>query len=198
MNIKLYFIFYSFFFSSLVFSQLPSDSLTVSPNPFVKRTLIRYYLSSADTTSLTVVNNLGATAITIYTNTLKASGSYQDSIIMDNFPNGIYYVLLKPSRRSPLTLKIVKTSATSVPKTVSFNNFNIYPNPVNDKLHIQLNGFEGGNLSLELFNSQAEIIKMQDCTGGQNEFDLTNLPKGIYFLSVRDSETQKVFTVIKN
>jgi Secretion system C-terminal sorting domain len=185
-------------FSSFLPAQTPSDSLTVSPNPFVKRSLIRYYLANADTTSLIILNTLGATTITFYANTLKSSGSYQDSLIMDNFPDGIYFVSLKPKHRSGLSQKIIKTSATSIPKTDSFNNLKVYPNPLKDMLKIELNDFGAANLTLDLLNGIGEVIISKAYSESQNEIDLSSLPKGIYILRIRDSETQKVFKIIKD
>ncbi|MCC6370210.1 MAG: T9SS type A sorting domain-containing protein [Bacteroidia bacterium] len=89
-------------------------------------------------------------------------------------------------------------STIGLNEIINFGNIKIYPNPVRDRLVFQIDGFEGHNLSLELLNNMAEILKIQTFTGGQNEFDLTELSKGIYFLRVRDSQASKVFKVIKN
>lgn len=91
----------------------------------------------------------------------------------------------------------IKVSTVGLKEVLDFGKVKIYPNPAKDRLTIQLESFEGGNLSLELINSMAEVLKSQTYSNEQNEFDLTDLPKGIYFLRVRDSETQKVFKVIK-
>lgn len=196
MNNNPFFIFL-LLFPSLVFSQTSSDSLFVNPNPFVKRTLVRSYLSNPDTTSLIILNTIGATAITVYTNTFKAAGGYQDSLIMDNFPDGIYFVLLKPKLRNPLTLKIVKTSVNIIPKADLFKNLKVYPNPIKNNLQVELNDFEAINVSMDLLNGLGEVVLSKINLDSQQEINLSDLSKGIYLLRVQYLETQRMFKVVK-
>src|SRR5690348_11537954 len=80
----------------LLSAQPPVDTLAVNPNPFIKRTQAHYYLNYTDTTSLYVCDMTGVIVVTVFTNTPKVMGAYNDSIIMDNFPDGVYMVFLKP------------------------------------------------------------------------------------------------------
>ncbi len=74
----------------------------------------------------------------------------------------------------------------------------IFPNPVEDVLHIASTDISIDNLTCELFNTlgQAETIKM---TREENQImiDVASLPSGVYVLKIGDGEVVYGFEVIK-
>lgn len=102
-----------FIFSGLLRAQTPVDSLNVAPNPFQKRTCAFYSFSQNDTVSLLIYDNIGQNILSIKTDIILTSGYYQDSIIMDTYPNGIYFTHLKLGKRKTIVEKIIKTTCTS-------------------------------------------------------------------------------------
>jgi hypothetical protein len=99
--------------TSLIQAQTPVDSLRVTPSTFQKRTCAFYSFSQNDTVSLTVYNTLAQIILNPKSNNVMASGYYQDSLIMDAFPNGMYFVVLKLGHRKTINKKIIKTNCTT-------------------------------------------------------------------------------------
>ncbi len=79
------------------------------------------------------------------------------------------------------------------------DNFKIYPNPVSDKLTIYFKDNLQDDTSLNLFDIQGKLVvsqtkKLQD---NITSFDIAALPKGIYFLKVKNRSTSKYIKIIK-
>jgi hypothetical protein len=62
------------------------------------------------------------------------------------------------------------------------NNLSIYPNPVTNKINIQSN-LNIQNATLKIINSLGEIVTNK-VINSENEFDVSNLKNGVYFLSI--------------
>jgi hypothetical protein len=96
-----------------MYGQTTVDSLNITPSLFQKRTCAFYSFSQNDTVSLTVYNTLAQIMLNPKSNNVMASGYYQDSLIMDAFPNGMYFVVLKLGHRKTINKKIIKTNCTT-------------------------------------------------------------------------------------
>jgi hypothetical protein len=76
--------------------------------------------------------------------------------------------------------------------------FNIYPNPVNSKLHLEFKGFHNKDLSYKLVNSLGIEIKEQSTVNNNvTEVDLSNLSRGLYFLYLQSEDKNWVYKLIK-
>lgn len=149
MKVVLFFSVYFF----LIFSgigQTNPNNLQANPNPFSERTLLTFSLSAGDTITEIVINILGQTIITLRTDDILPSGIYQDSLVMDTYPDDIYFVVLKNKTKNISNTKIIKSHGTGFPIMTDDNEIKVYPNPVSEKIYIE---FENGNW----FNSQMEI-----------------------------------------
>ncbi len=74
--------------------------------------------------------------------------------------------------------------STAIEKENSLASFKVYPNPVADKLHVELNS---SNTKVAIYNSVG--IKMEEVTvsGTRHEFDVRNYTKGLYFVKANNS-----------
>lgn len=76
-------------------------------------------------------------------------------------------------------------------------NFEIFPNPVKEELNVQFN-WESGATDAELlfFNNNGKVVIGKEYTifNGKNtvQFDMTNLPAGIYSLELKTQEANAV------
>jgi hypothetical protein len=77
-------------------------------------------------------------------------------------------------------------------------NTKIYPNPFKNTIHIEISLSELHNSSVQIFNSFGQEIRIIPLSETSNVYDLSFLPIGIYFFKLQNSETQKVYKVIKN
>lgn len=73
------------------------------------------------------------------------------------------------------------------PKPYNFNSINIYPNPTKEKVNINCNF---NYKSIEVLNIFGEVIHYykQNKFNTNYEIDLSNSPKGIYFVKINDGE----------
>ncbi|MEO6305701.1 MAG: T9SS type A sorting domain-containing protein [Bacteroidia bacterium] len=76
-------------------------------------------------------------------------------------------------------------------------NITIFPNPVNDILHINYNSNKIGDTKFEIINSSGETVFKLDNLNKRNEIDVNFLPNGIYYLRVIGIVEQKKFTILK-
>ncbi len=79
--------------------------------------------------------------------------------------------------------------------------FQIYPNPANDMLYIKSASGITGEFKIVLSNVIGQTLSMKE-TGSQNgfleaSFNVSDLPAGIYFLTVSSHNTKEVLKVEK-
>ncbi|MFK7933207.1 MAG: T9SS type A sorting domain-containing protein [Saprospiraceae bacterium] len=80
-------------------------------------------------------------------------------------------------------------------------NFNLYPNPVNDVLNIELDLIERSDIQLVVFNSVGQVIKEFYQKGAtflfQKTLNTNDLATGIYFLKIRVGERESMVKFVK-
>jgi Secretion system C-terminal sorting domain len=61
----------------------------------------------------------------------------------------------------------------------------VYPNPSSGKIFIESNAFVGRKVGIKMYNVLGQIVETNKTVGNNNkiEFDISNLPEGIYFLA---------------
>jgi len=86
---------------------IPGFSLKVNPNPFYAFAQITYNLFKPAFVTLEVYNNTGVRINTIIDKYL-ASGNYAETLDMNNFLAGVYFIVLRTADHTE-TIKIVKS-----------------------------------------------------------------------------------------
>jgi len=90
-------------------------------------------------------------------------------------------------------------------KTISVMNevgtddrIKIFPNPVtNGLIELYMDDKESSeSISLNLYCPTGQLIKSDSCTGPLCSFDLLDLPKGIYFLSVSNGSLSRIERIL--
>ena len=94
-----------------------------------------------------------------------------------------------------------------VPETVSNAQLDkaqlisVYPNPASDYLQVDLLGFEGKNLEVELINASGQLLerKVLDALDHQTlvRFEVNSYPNGLYFVKVNDGKRVVTKRVVK-
>jgi hypothetical protein len=84
---------------------------------------------------------------------------------------------------------------------ISENRIRIYPNPVNDKLFVEIDDLTGKDLRLFIYNQLGKMIlncKLEN-SGGQirEEMDISDFKAGIYYIKIVTSEVINVQKVVK-
>ena len=83
---------------------------------------------------------------------------------------------------------------------VDANDFYLYPNPTKGEVNIVMPSDLKGKVILTIYNAQGKAVKEEIFAASVfNKFsmDLTDLPKGIYFLKWNNSQLQKTSKIIK-
>jgi hypothetical protein len=78
--------------------------------------------------------------------------------------------------------------------------FNVYPNPVSDRLAIQFLQQSTGNITLELFNADGRLRSSKKVDAGAllDGIDFDDLPAGFYFLKLNLGELgTEVLKIVK-
>ncbi len=81
------------------------------------------------------------------------------------------------------TVSFVGSTTTVVGSSGEFT-FNMYPNPVENILHLNFSGADK-NIEVTVFNIQGKVIKRVIVENGNAELNVQNYPEGIYYVRVR-------------
>lgn len=185
-------IFISFFSKG----QTIIDSLSINPNPFQKRTAINFSFINTDTVSIHVYNTIGTLLISPITNSIMVSGSYQDSLIMDSYPDGMYFVILKLGNRKTITKKAIKSNTAGfLESTSELSEIRIYPNPFDNILKLDFKDKYFERVSIKIYDALGKFVLSSD--GNKQEIDLQKLESGVYYLKILNNSELRMVKIIK-
>ena len=181
-------------FASISFakSQVLIDCLNITPNPFIKRTCIYYCFTNNDTVSLKVFDISGNIILTLLNNIVIPSGNYQDSLTMDAFPDGIYFVQMKLGNRKTLLKKILKSNTDGISEnSAGLENIKFYPNPTSGQFFIET------TKRISILNSLGQLVYSLGYLESKQEIDISYLPNAIYYLKVEDKFEYMLIKMVK-
>ena len=102
--------------------------------------------------------------------------------------------LLNISNQTAILIEDYSVTLLSTNNNLLSDNINIYPNPVNDILNIKLKDNQKVYIAMTDINGREIIGK----TSNDNNFDMSNLQKGIYFVKISDNNSSITKKIIKN
>ncbi len=77
----------------------------------------------------------------------------------------------------------------------------VHPNPTNSKIFIEMKGFEGADVQVEIVNSVGQQVMQRNLQIGMNketaEFDLSELVEGVYIVRVANGDQLRTYKVVK-
>lgn len=171
---------------------------TTSPNTYIRINLsnlpadydIRLYNSSG--TQLAISQNGSTTAEVITRNTASAATYYVRVYGYNNANNATQCYLLRIN---------TKNSAWREGELQVSNEVNLFPNPANDKVHLQFNTSKSEDVTIRLVDLTGRMINSMVMTTepGQNlaALDVMQLPKGIYLIELISSTNRAVKRFVK-
>ena len=166
--------------------------------------------TTTPTPSFTYISNIFNTN---FTNTTLQATTY-----LWNFGDGSFSTLANPSHTystyGSYNVKLIASNAcgidsitntinilASVNENNSLNNLNIYPNPTNSLLNVQLPTLTSGKIQMQLLNLTGQCIWSMDIespsTVLNKVIDMSKFAKGIYYLRVQQQMQLTVKKVIK-
>jgi blue copper oxidase len=90
---------------------------------------------------------------------------------------------------------VVGASAAGIPEELSSEtDFNMYPNPANDKLYVKLNDLSNSVYYITVSNILGKVILMLPQPQVQNGIDISRLSSGSYFLTLTETKSKSRIT----
>ncbi|HRN40575.1 MAG TPA: T9SS type A sorting domain-containing protein, partial [Vicingus sp.] len=75
---------------------------------------------------------------------------------------------------------------------------NIYPNPTNNYITIELNqNFDLSNSRIMIVNSLGEVLVNQQATDYTNKINLSNFAQGVYYVRITSNENNYTQLIVK-
>lgn len=127
----------------------------------------------------------------------SCTSSFCDSVSVDEdgFLNGLAldghgaHLESSPNGRSGgFTLNVVPTLPVGIHESAAFTNLRLWPNPVEDELHISLSGLHGGMMPVAVIDQTGRVVLRRDLplAVGANTLHMAtdNLAQGLYLLRI--------------
>lgn len=102
-----------------------------------------------------------------------------------------YYTISSFDNQTAISASGYATSVMVGNKNISMENYsiNVYPNPANDKITIDISSFDETNKTFaELLSVDGKILKSQPLVKSKTQLNVSDLPSGIYILKVTDNK----------
>jgi len=99
---------------------------------------------------------------------------------------------------SSTDLFLLKLSPNALSTEINnINNINVFPNPVNDFLTLTISDYNDTKLSIEMFNTLGQKIKVFENISNTETLDLSDLTNGIYLLKIEHNQTSQIIKIKK-
>lgn len=152
------------------------------PTPSTQNGLVAYYQFNQGVNGL---SNAGVTTLT------DASANANNGTLSN-------FALTGTASNWLASSPIVTGSNCTVLSSSSFavdSNVNLYPNPTNGTLNIDLNNLT--NVSVSIYDINGRVILNKDLSGNENSVDLSNFQTGMYLFKIKSSEGEINKKVVK-
>ncbi len=158
----------------------------------------KFVITTGGTATITLTTLPGDYDIRLYSSNgttqlaISQNGSTTSETISRTYTAGTYYVRVygyngANSATTCYTLKVaLGTAARVIDEVPVYSNkkaFTVYPNPVSDKLNINLTGYEGVS-SVSLIDVNGRTVVSQRTAQVNSTMDISKLTKGVYLVRV--------------
>lgn len=136
---------------------------------------------------------------------LTAIQIYVDTFSIGQLPAGVYAIKHKAFMSSAQqhcnatdSSNVVLSFTVTTPQSTGLkenknSTLQISPNPVQNELFIKSSTNE---MELKIFNVSGQLVK--HTTTIQSKIDVSDLPKGLYFIRLRNSDNEKILKFVKD
>ncbi|PKA83895.1 putative secreted protein (Por secretion system target) [Ulvibacter sp. MAR_2010_11] len=92
-----------------------------------------------------------------------------------------------------LKINIASDGTLGAPETTE-NHFELFPNPIEDVLHINT---QLTNYSISMYTLQGQLVTKTENNSGPQSFDYSNYASGVYMIQITSENASKTFKVVK-
>lgn len=125
--------------------------------------------------------------------TLSVNGSY----FSNNDTITVYLMVQNNNCQASDSVLVIASDYTGIHSNF-VRSISIYPNPVTDKLFLDLGNMRTDNLILKLYSVKGNLYKTIIPDENKIEIDMSNYPKGIYLLKFAGESINKTVKILKN
>ena len=131
------------------------------------------------------------------------TGASTTNSIMVNFTNTISSAVIKVSGVNGCGVGIADSLVVAVTHYSGLNSLTIgkvllFPNPVNDQLHIVLNNTVDRNTKIEIYDATGQFLKIKNAqAGNEMTLDFSSQGSGIYLVKITQNRETSLFKIIK-
>jgi len=109
--------------------------------------------------------------------------------------NGSYYVIVT-NKCGSATSNTINVTITSLNNIKVNNRFKVYPNPAENRVYLTLTDDQLTNSKALFINTKGKIVKQEIINSKESTFDISNLPKGVYFIKIINKKTTGIQKLI--
>ncbi len=125
---------------------------------------------------------------------LWSNGVTTQTAIVDINDEEVYFVTVTDVNGCSTTEDFEWRDCASVAKVDGLSTFNVYPNPTNNRVTIEIETISAEQLKIELINALGQLVLVTDVvnTGkGQHTLSLDTIPSGLYLISIKGKDISK-------
>jgi uncharacterized protein YjdB len=130
---------------------------------------------------------------------LTGKATIDENGLLSTISQGTINVIAKANDESQCTFQkkyvIVIPVSTSVKDLPQVIGFNLFPNPTNDKIHLQIDQITSNGVTVEIINTQGLLLAKKRIFEPLTEWPISQFPGNIFFVTVIDqtsSSTKKI------
>jgi hypothetical protein len=95
------------------------------------------------------------------------------------------------------TVRVFNNPSVSISEISSNFDLEIYPNPVQNTLSIDLSAFPADNYTLSVYSVDGKIVLSQEMYNSRSQINLSELNNGVYFLQIKSEKSVQQVQFIK-
>jgi hypothetical protein len=142
--------------------------------------------------------NLSGTFSRLDTNFLNINEGTNSSVTLVNVYGNSYLDMIIGNQAGGVAFFEGKPAAISVEEIKQWSNINIYPNPTQNTVSIDLGNNSISNARLELMDLLGKPLIQKQVQHSTEKINMVDVPQGIYLLKFTNKEGSKVFKLVKN
>ena len=145
-----------------------------------------------------IEGNLSGTFTRLDTNFLNINEGTNSSVTLVNVYGNSYLDMIIGNQAGGVAFFEGKPAAISVEEIKQWSNINIYPNPTQNSVSIDLGNNSISNARLELIDLLGKTLIQQQVQHSTEKINMADVPQGIYLLKFTNIVGSKVFKLVKN
>ena len=129
----------------------------------------------------------------------KFSDVLERNTRLTTLQSNVFFTLPCPGETGEDSVAVVDSVLTPTAERDLNSTARIFPNPATNTLHVDFGSWTD-NVNVRIFSTGNTLVKSQTAAAGVNgmNVNISELPPGIYFISISNGKDLKTFKMVKN